>query len=94
MCYWEQYWESEIGMNGLGLMTRLNYQKFVAGWCLNEKQKRSRALVKRLTPQEGEINETDISKVLTISNWIGGFAKTWKRAMAERSLEKNKNTLL
>ncbi|RIB23577.1 hypothetical protein C2G38_2170852 [Gigaspora rosea] len=101
------------------------YQKFVAGWCLKKKQKRSRASVKRLTPQvkglletifhtgtasprnkmsviemqqellsqsqEGEINETDIPEVSTISNWIGGFARAWKRAMAERSLEENKN---
>ncbi|CAG8809870.1 8912_t:CDS:2 [Cetraspora pellucida] len=93
-------------------------------WCLKEKQKKSRELVKWLMPQvksllktmfhtgtaslrnkmlatemqqellnrsrEGEINEADMPKVSTISNWISGFSRTWKRAMAERSLEENK----
>ncbi|RIB12209.1 hypothetical protein C2G38_2201295 [Gigaspora rosea] len=36
--------------------------------------------------QESEINKADIPEVLTISNWIGGFARTWKRAMAEPNI--------
>ncbi|CAG8698760.1 9736_t:CDS:1, partial [Cetraspora pellucida] len=37
--------------------------------------------------RKGEINEADIPEVTTISNWISGFSRAWKREMAERSLK-------
>ncbi|RIB03684.1 hypothetical protein C2G38_2224350 [Gigaspora rosea] len=40
-----------------------------------------------ISSQEGEIGEADVPKVSTISNWISGFSRTWKRAMAECSLD-------
>jgi hypothetical protein len=35
----------------------------------------------------GEITEEELPKVTTISNWISGFSRKWKTAMAVRSLE-------
>jgi len=37
----------------------------------------------------GEIEENDIPKVTTITNWISTFSRKWKEAMALRSLEEN-----
>ncbi|PKY59214.1 hypothetical protein RhiirA4_514713, partial [Rhizophagus irregularis] len=37
----------------------------------------------------GEIEENDVPKVTTITNWISTFSRKWKEAMALRSLEEN-----
>ncbi|UZO13203.1 uncharacterized protein OCT59_004708 [Rhizophagus irregularis] len=37
----------------------------------------------------GEIEENDIPKVTTITNWISTFSRKWKEAMALRTLEEN-----
>ncbi|PKK55232.1 hypothetical protein RhiirC2_803005, partial [Rhizophagus irregularis] len=39
----------------------------------------------------GEIEENDVPKVSTITNWISTFSRKWKEAMALRSLEENEN---
>ena len=39
----------------------------------------------------GEIEENDIPKVATITNWISTFSCKWKEAMALRFLEENEN---
>ena len=54
----------------------------------------------KLTPQQmqeellrrvelGEIEENDVPKVNTITNWISTFLRKWKEAMALRSLEES-----
>uniref|UniRef100_U9UV31 Uncharacterized protein n=2 Tax=Rhizophagus irregularis TaxID=588596 RepID=U9UV31_RHIID len=40
----------------------------------------------------GEIEESDIPKVSTITNWISTFSRKWKEAMALRSLEEKTNS--
>ncbi|RHZ51763.1 hypothetical protein Glove_470g7 [Diversispora epigaea] len=40
----------------------------------------------------GEIEENEIPKVTTISNWITVFSRKWKKAMALRTLEENMNS--
>ncbi|RHZ82229.1 hypothetical protein Glove_110g46 [Diversispora epigaea] len=40
----------------------------------------------------GEIEENEIPKVTTISNWITVFSRKWKEAMALRTLEENMNS--
>ncbi|CAB5303833.1 unnamed protein product [Rhizophagus irregularis] len=37
----------------------------------------------------GEIEENDIPKVTTITNWISTFSRKWKEAMALRTLKEN-----
>ena len=37
--------------------------------------------------QLGELEENDIPKTSTIQNWIAGFSRKWKEAMALRELE-------
>jgi hypothetical protein len=37
--------------------------------------------------ENGEIEAEEVPKVSTIANWISGFSRQWKTAMAERSLE-------
>ncbi|POG58390.1 hypothetical protein GLOIN_2v1790442 [Rhizophagus irregularis DAOM 181602=DAOM 197198] len=39
----------------------------------------------------GEIEENDVPKVSTITNWISTFSRKWKEAMTLRSLEENEN---
>ena len=39
--------------------------------------------------QEDELCEEDVPKVSTIQNWILGFSRRWKEAMALRSINKN-----
>ncbi|RHZ64643.1 hypothetical protein Glove_321g25 [Diversispora epigaea] len=39
----------------------------------------------------GELTEEELPKVTTISNWISGFSRKWKTAMAVRSLEETEN---
>ncbi|PKB97504.1 hypothetical protein RhiirA5_384621 [Rhizophagus irregularis] len=39
----------------------------------------------------GEIEENDVPKVSTITNWISTFSCKWKEAMTLRSLEENEN---
>ena len=36
--------------------------------------------------QKGELCEENIPKVPTIQNWISGFSRRWKEAMALRSM--------
>ncbi len=42
-------------------------------------------LLERVESNEIEVDE--VPKVTTIANWISGFSRQWKTAMAERSLE-------
>jgi len=42
-------------------------------------------LLERVKSNEIEVDE--VPKVTTIANWISGFSRQWKTAMAERSLE-------
>ena len=44
-------------------------------------------LLKRV--ELGEIEENDVPKVTTITNWISTFSRKWKEAMALCSLEEN-----
>ena len=37
--------------------------------------------------QKGELYEENIPKVPTIQNWISGFLRRWKEAMALRSMD-------
>jgi hypothetical protein len=43
--------------------------------------------------QQGELCEEDIPKVSTIQNWISGFSRRWKEAMALRSMDENERSL-
>jgi len=37
--------------------------------------------------QEGEIEEKEVPKESTISNWINSFSRGWKQAMALQAIE-------
>ncbi|CAG8819661.1 8546_t:CDS:1, partial [Racocetra fulgida] len=39
--------------------------------------------------QHGELREEDVPKASTIQNWIPGFSRRWKEAMALRSMDEN-----
>ncbi|CAG8755689.1 18887_t:CDS:1, partial [Racocetra fulgida] len=39
----------------------------------------------------GEIDENNVPKVITITNWITVFSRKWKEAMTLRSLDENAN---
>ena len=43
--------------------------------------------------QEGEIEEEDVPKESTITNWITTFARDWKHAMALQAIEAAECTL-
>jgi hypothetical protein len=42
--------------------------------------------------QKGELHEEDVPKVPTIQNWISGFSRRWKEAMALRSIDENESS--
>ena len=39
--------------------------------------------------QQGELSEEDVPQISTIQNWIPGFSRKWKEAMALRSMDDN-----
>jgi hypothetical protein len=43
--------------------------------------------------QEGEIEEVDIPKESTITNWITCFSRGWKHAMALQAIKAAENTM-
>ena len=43
--------------------------------------------------QEGEIEEEDVPKESTITNWINSFSRGWKYAMALQAIEVAKHNL-
>ena len=44
--------------------------------------------------QEGEIEEEDVPKESTITNWITTFARGWKHAMALQAIEAAERNLI
>jgi len=42
--------------------------------------------------ERNEIEADEVPKITTIANWISGFSRQWKTAMAERSLEEASGT--
>jgi hypothetical protein len=42
---------------------------------------------------QGELCEEDVPKISTIQNWISGFSRRWKEAMALRSIDENESSL-
>ena len=43
--------------------------------------------------QEGKIEEEDVPKESTITNWITSFSRGWKHAMALQAIEAAEHTL-
>ncbi|CAB4383393.1 unnamed protein product [Rhizophagus irregularis] len=43
--------------------------------------------------QQGELREEDVPKISMIQNWISGFSRRWKEAMALRSIDENEGSL-
>ncbi|GET02233.1 hypothetical protein GLOIN_2v1790442 [Rhizophagus clarus] len=83
-----------------GLPGTKSQQIFISGWALKENEKTcQRGSVKRITLQMykellkrvelGKIEENNVPKVSTITNWISTFSRKWKKAMVLRSLEEN-----
>ena len=42
--------------------------------------------------QQGDFLLSDVPKVSSIQNWISGFSRRWKEAMAIRSLEESSSS--
>ncbi|CAB4398691.1 unnamed protein product [Rhizophagus irregularis] len=93
----------ENNVNNGSPETKRSQQVFISGWALKENEKtRQRRPIKRISQQMheellrrtelGEIEESDIPKVSTITNWISTFSRKWKEAIVLRSLEEKMNS--